>query len=88
MICEKSVYASDPTLNIDGKKFHKECAKCADCGCTITTSNYTLTKVGDRELLLCKARPYRIARSPPAWPRAHASASVWPLQRQPTPGQP
>jgi hypothetical protein len=35
------VYANDAQLNLDGVLFHKPCAKCQDCGCQLSLSNYT-----------------------------------------------
>jgi hypothetical protein len=39
-ICKKSVYPVDPQVNLDGSLFHKGCAKCEDCACQITTTNF------------------------------------------------
>ena len=55
-VCSKSVYPADPQVTLDGAKYHKGCAKCNDCGCQITLSNFT--KVGD--MLLC--RTHNLAR--------------------------
>ena len=53
-VCSKSVYPMDPQINLDGIKFHKPCAKCSDCGCQITVSNFTKNESGDQTVLLCK----------------------------------
>jgi len=53
-ICKKSVYPMDPQINLDGGLFHKPCAKCADCNCQITLSNFVKVDNGDDTLLLCK----------------------------------
>lgn len=44
----------DPQINIDGGLFHKPCAKCADCNCQLTLSNFVKNDTGDETLLLCK----------------------------------
>jgi hypothetical protein len=54
--CGKAVYPADPQVTLDGVKYHKACAKCEDCKCQITLSNFT--KVG--EMLLC--RTHNLAR--------------------------
>ena len=55
-VCNKTVYPNDPKIVLDGCKYHKSCAKCVDCGCQITLSNFT--KVGTE--LLC--RTHNLAR--------------------------
>ena len=55
-VCGKPVYPADAQVTLDGSKYHKACAKCNDCGCQITLSNFT--KVG--EMLLC--RTHNLAR--------------------------
>jgi hypothetical protein len=52
--CKKSVYPMDSSINLDGKIFHSKCAKCKDCSCQITLSNFTLSDSADGPLLLCK----------------------------------
>lgn len=55
VICTKSVYAMDPQINLDGSILHKPCAKCADCKCQITTSNFVKNSGEGKEfILLCK----------------------------------
>ena len=54
--CEKSVFPNDPQITFDGAKFHKPCAKCADCSCQITLSNFT--KAPDNTLL-CKTHYFK-----------------------------
>ena len=49
-VCNTSVYPADPQVNLDRTLYHKSCAKCADCSCQITLSNFT--KSGDT--LFCK----------------------------------
>lgn len=39
--CNRSVYANDPQIVLDGVVYHKECAKCSDCRCQITIQNFT-----------------------------------------------
>jgi hypothetical protein len=58
-ICTKPVYPMDPQINLDGKKFHKPCAKCLDCGCQITTSNFTKNEADDQTTLLCKIHYFK-----------------------------
>lgn len=54
-ICDKSVYPMDPQINLDGIFLHKTCAKCADCKCQITLSNFVKNDGGGSEyILLCK----------------------------------
>lgn len=54
-ICIKSVYPMDPQINLDGSIYHTVCAKCEDCRCQITISNFT--KSGDT--LLCKTHYFK-----------------------------
>jgi LIM domain len=53
-ICVKPVYRMDPLINLDGSIIHKQCAKCEDCNCQITLSNFFKSDVGDKTTLLCK----------------------------------
>ena len=52
--CVKTVYAMDPQINLDGSIFHKQCAKCRDCNCQITLSNFNKNVAGEDTFLLCK----------------------------------
>lgn len=52
--CTKKVYPVDKSINLDGNIYHNPCAKCADCNCQISLSNFTLTDQPDGKLLLCK----------------------------------
>jgi LIM domain len=72
-ICVKPVYRMDPLINLDGSIIHKQCAKCEDCNCQITLSNFFKSDVGDKTTLLCKThylkrfaevRDYLTSRSP------------------------
>jgi hypothetical protein len=54
--CSKSVFPNDPQISLDGTKFHKACAKCADCSTQITLSNFT--KAPDNTLL-CKTHYFK-----------------------------
>jgi len=58
-VCTKTVYPMDPLINLDGSVFHKPCAKCADCQCQITISNFTKNESGDQTLLLCKTHYFK-----------------------------
>jgi hypothetical protein len=58
-VCTKAVYPMDPQLNLDGKLFHKPCAKCADCQCQITVSNFAKGESGDQITLLCKTHYFK-----------------------------
>jgi hypothetical protein len=58
-ICTKAVYPMDPQINLDGVKLHKPCAKCQDCGCQITTSNFTKNETQDETVLLCKIHYFK-----------------------------
>ena len=53
-LCQKAVYPNDSHLNLDSQQYHTGCAKCADCRCQITLSNFC--KSGN--LLLCKTHYY------------------------------
>ena len=44
----------DPHINLDGSVFHKHCAKCKDCKCQITLSNFNKNVSGNVTYLLCK----------------------------------
>lgn len=58
-VCLKSVYPMDPQINLDGTKLHKACAKCGDCGCQITISNFTKNESEDQTVLLCKIHYFK-----------------------------
>ena len=49
----------DPQINLDGSKFHKTCAKCGECGCQITLSNFTKNESNDLTSLLCKTHYFK-----------------------------
>ena len=57
--CSKSIYPMDPQINLDGTKFHKSCAKCSDCDCQITISNFTKNESSDQTVLLCKIHYFK-----------------------------
>ncbi|OQR98569.1 hypothetical protein ACHHYP_08355 [Achlya hypogyna] len=48
--CATSVYLCDPKMSLEGKVFHHECFKCAQCSTQLTLKNYTYAS----ETLLCK----------------------------------
>ena len=54
-MCNKAVYANDPHISLDGHKYHKACAKCTDCGCNITLSNFTKCDT----VLYCKTHYFK-----------------------------
>jgi len=58
-ICLKAIYPMDPQINLDGSKFHKTCAKCGECGCQITLSNFTKNESNDQTMLLCKIHYFK-----------------------------
>jgi hypothetical protein len=58
-VCNKSVYPMDPQINLDGSLFHKPCAKCADCKCQISLSNFTKYDNGASITLLCKTHYFK-----------------------------
>jgi hypothetical protein len=33
--CAKDIYPMEEQVNCDGKKYHKSCCKCHDCGCQV-----------------------------------------------------
>jgi hypothetical protein len=45
----------DPQINLDGSIFHKTCAKCDECKCQITLSNFTRSG----STLLCKTHYFK-----------------------------
>jgi hypothetical protein len=49
----------DPQINLDGVIFHKQCAKCQDCMCQITISNFTKDVTSDKTTLLCKTHYFK-----------------------------
>ena len=53
-MCVKPVYRMDPLINLDGAIIHKQCAKCGDCNCQITLSNFVKNEIGDQTNLICK----------------------------------
>jgi hypothetical protein len=54
-ICVKTVYPMDPQINLDGAIFHKTCAKCEECRCQITLSNFCRSG----NTLLCKTHYFK-----------------------------
>lgn len=58
-VCNKSVYPMDPQINLDGSVFHKTCAKCQDCNCQITLSNFTKNEADGVVTLLCKTHYFK-----------------------------
>lgn len=58
-ICTKSVYPMDPQINLDGVLLHKPCAKCADCKCQITLTNFSKHETPEGFLLLCKTHYFK-----------------------------
>ena len=54
-VCNKTVYPMDPQIALDGHKYHKGCAKCSDCGCQISLSNFTKCDTA----LLCKTHYFK-----------------------------
>ena len=38
--CDRSVYANDPQIVLDGLSYHRACAKCVECKCQITIQNF------------------------------------------------
>lgn len=55
-VCTKTVYPNDQQINLDGSIFHKSCAKCEDCKCQITLSNFTKNGAAS---LLCKTHYFK-----------------------------
>ncbi len=49
----------DPQINLDGVIFHKQCAKCQDCLCQITISNFTKDVTTEKTTLLCKTHYFK-----------------------------
>lgn len=66
-ICVKTVYPMDPQINLDGNIFHKPCAKCADCNCQITISNFSKHESEDGVILLCKTHYFKRFREEGAY---------------------
>ena len=54
-----SVYPADPQINLDGSLFHKSCAKCTDCKCQITLSNFAKNETTQSTTLLCKTHYFQ-----------------------------
>jgi hypothetical protein len=49
----------DPQINLDGTILHKPCAKCADCSCQITLSNFAKHDTLEQLILLCKTHYFK-----------------------------
>lgn len=49
----------DAQINLDGSIFHKPCAKCQDCQCQITISNFCKNETSDETVLLCKTHYFK-----------------------------
>jgi hypothetical protein len=49
----------DPQIKLDGTALHKSCAKCDECKCQITLSNFAKHETGDKIILLCKTHYFR-----------------------------
>ena len=58
-LCLKSVYPMDGQLNLDGTILHKSCAKCKDCNCQITLSNFAKHETPEELTLLCKTHYFK-----------------------------
>lgn len=58
-VCLKAVYPMDPQINLDGNILHKQCAKCEDCKCQITLSNFTKNVSSEKFVLLCKVHYFK-----------------------------
>lgn len=58
-VCVKSVYPNDPQINLDGCLVHTPCAKCEDCRCQITLSNFCKNESGETFVLLCKTHYFK-----------------------------
>ena len=69
-VCTKSVYPMDPQVNLDGTIFHKACAKCQDCNCQISLSNFTKNETKDTFTLLCKTHYFKRFRENGSYPGA------------------
>ena len=53
--CERTVYPHEPNLNLDGRVFHKKCAKCKDCGKYLSLLDFgKSTDFIQESFLLCK----------------------------------
>ena len=53
--CERTVYPHEPNLNLDGRVFHKKCAKCKDCGKYLSLLDFgKSTDFIKESFLLCK----------------------------------
>jgi hypothetical protein len=53
--CTRTVYPNDPQITLDGVAYHKECAKCVDCKCQITLSNFCKSET----TLYCKTHYFK-----------------------------
>jgi hypothetical protein len=49
----------DAQINLDGTILHKPCAKCQDCNCQITLSNFAKNDTPDELTLLCKTHYFK-----------------------------
>jgi len=54
--CERSIYINDAQLRLDGISMHTHCAKCADCNCQLSLSNFSH---GGKNVLLCKTHYFQ-----------------------------
>lgn len=54
-VCDRSVYPNDPQITLDGLSYHKECAKCSDCKCQISLSNFCKFE----KTLFCKTHYFK-----------------------------
>ena len=57
--CQKVVYINDPQMCFDGTLVHKSCAKCEDCNCQITLSNFAKDDSPEKLTLLCKTHYFK-----------------------------
>ena len=58
-VCQKVVYPMDPQMCFDGSLVHKTCAKCEDCQCQITLSNFAKDDSPEKLTLLCKTHYFK-----------------------------
>ena len=53
--CDRTVYPHEPNLSLDGRVFHKKCAKCKDCGKYLSLLDFgKSTDFIEESFLLCK----------------------------------
>ncbi len=67
-MCTKSIYAADRQINFNGK-IHSACAKCKDCGSSLTASDaFRVKEYGSEKMIMvCKTHNAERLKNKSEW---------------------